>query len=31
MRPERQWLFGVERLTPQIGVGLRRGAHVWLY
>ena len=31
MRPDRQWLFGVERLTPQTGVGLRRGGHVWLY
>jgi hypothetical protein len=31
MRPERQWLFGVERLTPQTGVGLRAGGRVWLY
>jgi hypothetical protein len=31
MRPERQWLFGVERLTPQTGAGLRRGGRVWLY
>jgi hypothetical protein len=31
MRPERQWLFGVERLTPQTGAGLRRGGRVWVY
>jgi hypothetical protein len=31
MRPERQWLFGAERLTPQTGAGLRRGGRVWLY
>jgi len=31
MRPERQWLFGVERPTPQTGVELRRGGRVWLY
>jgi hypothetical protein len=31
MRPERQWLFGTEHLTPQTGVALRRGGHVWLY
>lgn len=31
MRPERRWLFGVEQLTPQFGVVLRSGGHVWLY
>ncbi|MGZ8380638.1 MAG: hypothetical protein ACXW4C_03435 [Nitrospira sp.] len=31
MRPERRWLFGVEQLTPQSGVVLRSGGHVWLY
>lgn len=31
MRPERQWLFGVEQVTPQSGVALRSGGHVWLY
>ena len=31
MRPERQWLFGAERLTPQTGAGLHRGGLVWLY
>jgi hypothetical protein len=31
MRPERQWLAGVEQLTPQSGVALRLGARVWLF
>ncbi len=31
MRPERRWLFGVEQVTPQSGVALRLGGHVWLY
>ncbi len=31
LRPERQWLFGYEQLTPQRGVSLDRGGRVWLY
>jgi hypothetical protein len=31
MRPERQWLFGIEQVTPQSGIALRSGARVWLY
>jgi hypothetical protein len=31
MPPERQWLFGIERVTPQTGVRLRAGGRVWLY
>jgi hypothetical protein len=31
MRPEQQWLGGVERRHEQRGVRLRRGARVWLY
>ncbi|MBM4138721.1 MAG: hypothetical protein FJ244_04480 [Nitrospira sp.] len=31
LRPERRWLFGVEQVTPQSGVALRSGGHVWLY
>ena len=31
MRPERQWLFGVEQRTTQVGTRLRRGGRVWLY
>lgn len=31
MRPERQWLFGLERVTPQTGAGLAAGGRVWLY
>jgi hypothetical protein len=31
MRPERQWLFGAWRETPQAGVGLPAGGRVWLY
>jgi hypothetical protein len=30
-RPERQWLFGVEQVTPQNGVALPRGGKVWLF
>ncbi len=31
MRPERQWLFGVEQVTPQPGAALPAGGSVWLY
>lgn len=31
MRPERRWLFGVEQVTPQAGLALRSGGHIWLY
>jgi hypothetical protein len=31
MRPERQWLFGIEQLRPQTGTRLRSGGRVWLY
>ncbi len=31
MKPERQWLFGVEQLSPQAGVELASGGRVWLY
>jgi hypothetical protein len=31
LRPEREWLCGVERRTPQPGTRLRNGARVWLY
>jgi hypothetical protein len=31
MPPERQALFGRERVTPQTGVKVRSGARVWLY
>ena len=31
MRPERQWLFGVEQRTTQVGARLRGGGRVWLY
>jgi hypothetical protein len=31
MRPERQWLAGVEQVTPQTGIRLRSGGRVWLY
>lgn len=31
LRPERRWLFGREQVTPQSGVTLRSGGHVWLY
>ncbi len=29
--PERQWLLGLERVTPQSGVLLPSGGRVWLY
>ena len=31
MRPARQWLFGVEQVTPQAGTVLPGGGRVWLY
>ncbi len=31
MRPERQWILGVEQHTPQVGTELRSGGRVWLY
>ena len=31
MRPERQSMFGVEQLSPQRGVPLKRGGRVWLF
>ena len=31
MRPDREWLWGVERRVPQTGVRLKRGGRVWLY
>jgi hypothetical protein len=31
MRPERQWLFGREQVSPQTGVALPLGGRVWLY
>lgn len=31
MRPACQWLFGVERVTPQAGTVLPGGGRVWLY
>ena len=31
MPPERQWLFGVERVRPQSGRVLPSGSRVWLY
>lgn len=31
MRPERQWLCGIEQRREQRGDRLRRGARVWLY
>jgi len=31
MRPERRWMFGLEQFTPQSGVALPSGGHVWLY
>ena len=31
LRPERQWLFGVECVSPQTGVTLPRGGKVWLF
>jgi hypothetical protein len=29
--PERQWLFGIERVNPQRGLRLSAGGQVWLY
>jgi hypothetical protein len=31
MRPERRWIFSVEQFTPQSGIALPSGGHVWLY
>jgi hypothetical protein len=31
MRPERQWLCGVEQRRAQTGARLRRGGRLWLY
>ena len=31
MPPERQWLFGFERFSPQSGRALPSGCRVWLY
>lgn len=31
MRPEQQWVFGIEQRMPQTGAQLRRGGRVWLY
>jgi hypothetical protein len=31
MPPERRWIFGVERFTPQSGAALQSGGRVWLY
>lgn len=31
MRPQRQWLCGIEQRAPQRGVRLTRGGRVWLY
>jgi hypothetical protein len=31
MPPERRWILGVERFTPQSGIALRSGGRVWLY
>lgn len=31
MRPQRQWLFGVEQVSPQAGLRLPAGGRVWLY
>ncbi len=31
MWPERQSMFGVEQLSPQRGVQLKRGGRVWLF
>jgi hypothetical protein len=31
LRPERQWLCGVEQVSPQTGVPLRRGGKLWLF
>ena len=29
--PERRFLLGLEQVTPQSGVKLRRGGHLWIY
>jgi hypothetical protein len=29
--PERRWLFGIEQFTPQSGISLPSGGHLWLY
>jgi hypothetical protein len=31
IRLERRWMFGVEQFTPQSGIALPSGGHVWLY
>jgi hypothetical protein len=31
MRPERQWLFGVEQVSCQTGMALPRGGKLWLF
>ena len=31
MRPEQQWVLGIEQRMRQTGVQLRRGGRVWLY
>ncbi len=31
LAPERRWLFGIERFTPQTGVSLPSGGRLWLY
>jgi len=31
MPPERQWLFGIERTSPQTGYALPRGGKLWLF
>jgi hypothetical protein len=31
MRPHRQWLCGVEQMSPQAGLTLTSGGRVWLY
>jgi hypothetical protein len=31
MPPERQWLLGFERFSPQSGRALPSGSRVWLY
>jgi len=31
LRPEHQWMFGIEQITPQHGHALPRGGRVWLF
>jgi hypothetical protein len=31
LRPEHQWMFGIEQVTPQHGHALPRGGRVWLF